>query len=510
MPHPPPSSPGSAPPRRPAGLGPPLLALLGASGLLIGLLAGLLPAEVTAQPPAPAAFCELYAEAPACAAGEVDCAYCHTGPPALNAYGAQVAAHLLTGAERPLHADAFASGLGDALVHVEGLDADGDGYVNVEEIEAGTSPADAGSLPDARGCDDRLDDGYALCGYDVAFAHKRVMIDFCGRSPTLLERQAFARAPDRIDALHDALDACLQSEHWRGVGGRVWQLANAKVNPIAAVKAGRSAGPIPLADYDDDYAYFVWSQTGGRDVRLVLTGQDFVEASYEDGRTVYTVWDRSPDDDETARGEDRYQAVERERRAGMLTHRWFLMSHTMFTGVPRTTAAQAYRAYLGYDIARLEGLHPVEDEPVDYDDKGVAADGCEACHSTLDPLTYPFSRYEGIGGGRGRYESYSYNPNRMEGFTGVDGELVGETPEQGMLFGEPVDDLVMWAEVAANSEAFRRATVRDYWRMLLREDPRPAEQADFGALVEGLGGRHGWSVDAMLHELIETEAYGAP
>jgi hypothetical protein len=502
----PPTSPG-APGAR---LLPPLLALAGAGGLGVAALSSLLPGPVTAQPPAPAAFCALYPEAPACAAGEVDCAFCHDGPPALNAYGAQVAAHLLPGAERPLHADAFASGLGDALVQIEGLDADDDGYVNVEEIEEGTSPADAGSRPDAAGCDDRVDDGYELCGYDVAYAHKKVMIDFCGRSPTLIEKQEFSRPGDRMDRLHEVLDLCLQSEHWRGVGGRVWQLANAKVNPIAAVKAGRGAGPIPLADYDDDYAYFVWTQTGGRDVRLVLTGQTFVEATYEDGRTVYTEWDRSPDEDEAARGEDRYQAVARERRAGMLTHRWFLMSHTMFTGVPRTTAAQAYRAYLGYDIARLEGLHPVADEPVDYDNKGVAADGCEACHSTLDPLTYPFSRYEGIGGGSGRYESYSYNTSRMEGFVRVDGELVAETPEQGMLFGEPVDDLVEWAEVAANSEAFRRATVRDHWRALLREDPRPAEQAEFGALVEGLGGRHGWSVDAMLHELIETEAYGAP
>ena len=30
--------------------------------------------------------------------------------------------------------------------------------------------------------------------------------------------------------------------------------------------------------------------------------------------------------------------------------------------------------------------------------KGVTVDECAVCHSTLDPLTYPFSRYEGIGG----------------------------------------------------------------------------------------------------------------
>jgi len=75
----------------------------------------------------------------------------------------------------------------------------------------------------------------------------------------------------------------------------------------------------------------------------------------------------------------------------MLTTRWFLAKNTMLTPVPRTTAAQAYRAYLGYDIAKLEGLQPVAGEPVDYDRKRVTAEQCAVCHSTLDPLSYPFS-----------------------------------------------------------------------------------------------------------------------
>lgn len=37
----------------------------------------------------------------------------------------------------------------------------------------------------------------------------------------------------------------------------------------------------------------------------------------------------------------------------MLTTRWFLAKNTMVTPIPRTTAAQAYRAYLGYDIAKM-------------------------------------------------------------------------------------------------------------------------------------------------------------
>jgi hypothetical protein len=65
-------------------------------------------------------------------------------------------------------------------------------------------------------------------------------------------------------------------------------------------------------------------------------------------------------------------------------------------------------------------------------------------------------------------------------------------------------------QVAANSEAFRRATVRDYWRLLLGEAPRPSEQDEFNALVEAFGAAHSYSVERMLHDLIDTEAYGAP
>ncbi len=490
--------------RRPLGF-----AALGALGLMGGVL---LSTSVEAQPTAPAGFCEAYPDIAACSSGEASCTTCHSSPPTLNAYGVDIAANLSPSEERPLHADVFDAGLGEALLAVEELDSDGDGWMNLDELEAGTDPSDAGSLPQAAECTDLdPDDGWNLCGYDMAYTYKKVHLDFCGHSPTLAEREAFDEDPDQEAALHEALDACLDSEFWRGKSGRVWNLANKKIGPIAAVKSGLGAGPIPLADYDDDYAYWTWTQTDDRDVRLVLTGQTFITASFTGGETVFEEWDRRPNQDAQERGDDAYQAVRKEKRAGLLTHRWFLMSNTMFTSLPRTTAAQAYRAFLGYDISRLEGLAPVSGEPVDYDTKGVAEEACAVCHSTLDPLTYPFSRYEGIGGGSGGgYSSYSYNDDRLERFTSVDGELVAETPEAGMLFGEPVEDLVEWAEVAANSDAFRRATVRDYWVMLLGEEPRATEQADFGQLVSDLGGEHDWQVEKMLHALIDTEAYGAP
>lgn len=485
----------------------PLVALSAVGGIGAVLV---LSSPGEAQPPAPAAFCDVYPDVPACSSGEAACTTCHEAPPALNRFGGAISGALLPGEARPLHDETFVSGLGEALQAVEGQDSDGDGFANLVELEEGTSPADPASAPARKACVDEDADDWNLCGYDHGYAFKKVMIDFCGRSPTLHERELFSADKNAASALHDTLDACLDSEHWSGKGGRVWNLANAKIGPLRAIKSGAGAGPIPLADYDDDYAYFVWTQTDARDARTVLTGQTFVTSRQADGRTVYEEWDRDPDEDYGARGSDIYQGVEKERRAGLLTHRWFLMINTMFTSVPRTTAAQAYRAFLGYDISRLEGLSPVEGEPVDYDRKGVQVDECAGCHATLDPLTYPFTRYEGIGGGDGSYEPYSYNADRLEGFARVDGDDVANTPESGVILGQEVANLVEWAAVAADSEAFRRTTVSDYWEMLLGEPPRATEQAEFGALVSDFGVAHGHQVEKMLHDLIDTEAYGAP
>ncbi len=478
-------------------------------GLSLAAALLLVPDATDAQPTGPATFCDAYPSIPACTEGVAECSTCHINPPELNVYGADVSGVLAVGAVRPLASDAFDAALGPALAAVEGRDSDGDGYSNLEELEAGSSPADERSTPDPEDCVDEGADAWNTCGYDAAFAFKKVHIDFCGRSPNLAAREAFAGASDPIRALHDALDACLDSEYWRGIDGRVWNLANRKIGPLQAIKSGIEAGPIPLADYDDDYAYWVYTQTDGHDVRMMLTGSDLVRATRDrDGISQYEVLNRTPDQDYDLRGYDQYQAVRKAKRAGLLTHRWFLMSNTMFTAIPRTTAAQAYRVFLGYDISRLEGLQPVDNEPMDYDSKGVQAEACAVCHSTLDPLAYPFSRYNGIGDAYGFSNQYEYWDDRMEGFVLSDGPGVLDTPEEGVLFGQPVADVVEWGEVATQSEAFRRSRVLDYWSMLLRERPRPKEAAAFQALVDGLADH--WSIEAMLHDLVDTEAYGAP
>ena len=80
--------------------------------------------------------------------------------------------------------------------------------------------------------------------------------------------------------------------------------------------------------------------SGNRDVRDLLLADYYVEASANDSpsyRRVNTL--NGQNLEPSARRNDQY--------AGLLIN-------TMFTPIPRTTAAQAYRAYLGLDIAKSE------------------------------------------------------------------------------------------------------------------------------------------------------------
>ncbi len=70
------------------------------------------------------------------------------------------------------------------------------------------------------------------------------------------------------------------------------------------------------------------------------------------------------------------QKVDRAHRAGNMTTAWTLTYFVMFTALSRNAASQMYRAYLGLDIAKQEGLYSVANEPQDYDAKGVQAREC--------------------------------------------------------------------------------------------------------------------------------------
>ncbi len=268
------------------------------------------------------------------------------------------------------------------------------------------------------------------------------------------------------------------------------------------MKSGENPGPVPLGDYDDDYNLFTWANSGDRDVRDLLLAQYYVKRLNDTPVQLAMI----PEEEIQKRPRATKQFVPADKRAGMITTRWFAATQTMFTAIPRTTAAQAYRAYLGYDIAKMEGLQSVAHEPVDYDIKGVGQPQCAVCHSTLDALTYPFSRYNGISGG------YSYNPDRLKDYVRSDGPRVVEAPASGVLLGQPVKDLVEWSHVAANSDAFAIKVVKDYWKVLVGRDPDVNDQAEFTRMWRGLKDPnvYNYRVEKMLHDLVLTSAYGRP
>ncbi len=173
----------------------------------------------------------------------------------------------------------------------------------------------------------------------------------------------------------------------------------------------------------------------------------------------------------------------------------------------KSELTEMYRAYLGLDIAKQEGLQSVPNEPQDYDAKGVTAQACAACHATLDPLTYPFRNYNGISTPA---LSTRYIPNRLETLFSTAAPRITQTPEQGYIFGKPVRDLLEWARVAADSDAFAVSTTRDYWKLLLGHVPKPEENAEFVATWQRFKGANQYRVQKLLHDIVKTEAYGAP
>ncbi|MCR9163995.1 MAG: hypothetical protein ACE37F_02160 [Nannocystaceae bacterium] len=462
-----------------------------------------------AQPQAPAVVCETYPTMPACAGAVPDCTLCHqsAGVSVRNVFGAQVEAAAWPGEDAPT-AEEFVAGLPDALAEVEDLDADDDGYANYEELLAGSDPADADDIPGGATCEDTSNSDawqYDVCNPDAGFTLRKIMLDVCGHSPTLAELEEVTTSDDPSEILHETLDTCLNTEFWRGNGGVLWQLAHKKILPLPAIKSGANEGGVPLADYDDDYNLYVHASSDGNDARDLLLAQ-YVVGRVDGDTTEYYVMDEA---EQAARPNDAVLNAPVERRAGMITSRWFFVANTMFTAVPRTTAAQAYRSYLGFDIAKLEGLiePPASEVLIDYDNKDVLEETCAGCHRTLDPLAYPFTRYNGIGGAGG---SGDYNANRLGGFVDNTQPDVDETPEAGYILGEPVSDLVEWAEVAANSDEFAAALVMDYWELLVGERPNALETEQFVTLWQDFATTHAYDVEAMLHDLIDTEAYSVP
>lgn len=467
------------------------------------LVTALSATSARARPEGPRVFCETYPEVPECAGQVITCTTCHVSadPPSWNAFGLALLAARGEGE--------FADAIPEALRAIEYEDADGDGVTNLDEILLGTRPGDARSvwLPpdDAPGGEWLPNLWYDVEGYDYAFALRRVMVLYCGESPTYEQVQAMRALADDPDMqyvrLHEQLESCLQSPWWEQVGVR--ELADPKIKPIRAVGADTnvviSGQRIVLADYAWDYRLWRWAMTDDRDVRELLRAQYHVDEPQPGVlERVDGIIADPPKPGQLAGG----QPLQVEKRAGMITTQWFLMSNTMFSALPRTSAAQAYRAYLGLDISLSEGILPVADEPSDIDHKGVAQQACANCHSTLDPLAYAFAYYTGIVLPQG---TGIYTPTRPLA------EMPGWSPseQQTVVLGHEVDNLIEWAEVASESDEFKRNLAAMFFEHALGHEPEPDEQDEFIALWQSLPDE-GWSANRLIHRLVDGAAFGAP
>ncbi len=437
----------------------------------------------SARPVAPSVFCATYPESPACAGRLAECSLCHssTQPVSWNAYGGA-----LLGAGI---GEDFAAGLPDALNAIAADDSDSDGVANDDEIIAGTSP---GAVDDpVCPSPEAASSGAVPEGYDFVQARRRVGVLYCGQSPSFEEMKDFSAGdPDSAtshERLHSALDACLASAYFRDQA--LPRIADPLIRPVAAV-GWQSPFGIKLADYDFDYRLWSYALTGDRDVRELLTADYHVIVGATGALEKAT-------GKLTAKADRGGQPLVPERRAGMITTQWFFVINTMFSALPRTTAAQAYRAYLGQDMALQQGIWPVPGEPTDVDHKGVAADACAQCHSTLDPLAYGFAYYNGIEGGK----SGVYDPERPA-------SLIPDWADNPMhLLGQPVSDVVEWAKVASESDLFRRHIATLLFTHALGRAPGPRDEAGFTA-AWGAMPEDGHSARRLIHRLVDLPAFG--
>jgi hypothetical protein len=447
---------------------------------VIAALGGLALSSVAhARPSAPEQFCVAFADAPVCAGHDISCSYCHTStaPVAWNSYGIA-----LLGALNGKDFDAY---LGQAVSAIAADDADGDGMSNGDEQSDGTLPGDASST--------------LLCvapetDYDFERAYRRVSVLYCGQSPSYEDKQTFARlkgAELQRQALSEQLDACLDSDYWRKDG--LQRLADVRIRPVQPV--GKEGTPaVIIGDYEWDYRLWTYVLTDDRDMRELLTA-DYHVVEDASGKLLRRTGVFSGDGIQAAFS-PLGQRLEPERRAGMITTTWFFAVNTMFSSVPRTTAAQAYRAYLGQDLALQDGVHVVPNEPADIDGRGVAAPVCRDCHSTLDPMSYAFIWYEGIRGPA----TGTYNTTRARG-------AASWADNQGMLLGEPIKDAKDWARVAIASDLFPRNLASIFMRHAIERDVAGDEEAEFEKIWRAIPD-DGWSANRLIHRIVESPFFG--
>ena len=152
----------------------------------------------------------------------------------------------------------------------------------------------------------------------------------------------------------------------------------------------------------------------------------------------------------------------------------------------------------------MEGLNPVAGEPVDYDNAGVDDALCAVCHSTIDPEAQAWRNYAGlIGGG-----AVTYVNNRMAFFEGAFPGI--SAMGDGYFNGQVVGELIDWAQAASNSDQYARATVMDYFEVMVDAEPSGFEIDEYDVLWQDFQTTDNYGVETMLKKLVRTRSYGEP
>jgi len=495
---------------------------------LILAILWLISTQAQGKPLAADLFCQAFPNSPSCSGTAISCSYCHKAqPPALNPFGGCVKQGIKkTVQDFPATAD-------DLRLAVEAVgqeDCDGDGFANLLEIEAGHQPGNDQSRPTVNDCKNAptglVNGRWNVCQRDPAYVYKKIWLDVCGENPSYDDYKKFRNlSSERQDrALAELLDDCMESIHWRGKDGVVWQIGQYKIRPVGSVKSGEDAGVIPIVDYYSDFNLFVYSQIDGHDARDQLLANYTVTRTQNGSAVTYTkiTPQRLLDG----------QVMQPDKRVGLLTSFWNLSFYLNYTGIARVLVAQAFNAYLGVSLVNMQGLStpdPALSQFADYDSKGVTRPECAQCHAAIDPLTYPFRNYNGLTGTAAVLQGQSatalqnlanlgdernltplsYSLPRMD-FLDQQFPGIKNMPEAGYIFGRRVENLREWAEAVVDNDLFAANTVRDYWRVMVGHEPRSEENEEFVKVWRDFKTVHNYNVRAMLHDLIKTEAYSVP
>ena len=433
-----------------------------------------------AKPEAPALFCDAFensAQPKVCNSGKVDCTMCHTSGSSLNPYGNDVkyqASKLLDEAEL-----FEKENLAKVLDALQPLDSDEDGVNNADELSAGTAPGVSQKTEQT-----------AAKEYDMDLAYRRVMSVYRGRPPTYSEVEGLSKASNKKSHLHGELDKCLASDYWKNEA--LHRLADVRIQPLSTTGFG---GNVVLADYRFDYRLFSYILSDDRDARELLTAKYHINEQGQkvEGRIARTEAPQVGQRIVIGGG----QPLDPARRHGMMTTQWFLTNFTMFAELPRNTSAQVYRAYLGMDIAKGEGLKDVPGEPRDVDNKNVAQKECAVCHSTLDALSYSFANYNGIE----TVTAFLFNASG----TYVNNKTAWEG--DGVILGKKVPDLGAWAQEAIKSDEFKRNLATMFFEQALGRMPSTKDAKEFDPLWKSLP-EDGFSANKLIHRLVDTTAFG--